>query len=196
MGISLQAYEQMNRRLASPRQEQPSPPDPERETSVILGVDPSLRSTGYGVIRAEGKGLHLIEAGTIECKRRIRSRCLGRISEVLSEIIHRTLPDICVVEGLVFSRNAHTSLTMGEVRGACIAAASHAGLPVYEISPRKVKKAIAGHGGVRKLAVARMVELLLSLDRTPPPDEGDALALALTYRLETRSRAPHRLERI
>ena len=101
-------------------------------------------------------------------------------------MIERTCPGICVIEGIFYAQNMKTALVMGEVRGVCIAAASRAGLPVFEIPPSKVKKAMVGFGGAGKRSVARMVEFLLCLESTPPPDAGDALALALAWRMESR----------
>jgi crossover junction endodeoxyribonuclease RuvC len=91
---------------------------------------------------------------------------------------------VCVVEGLFYSQNLQTALTMGQARGAALVIAAEAGLEIYEIAPRKVKQAIVGYGAAQKLAVAKMVQRLLALPKAPAPDAADALALALTHAQE------------
>jgi crossover junction endodeoxyribonuclease RuvC len=153
--------------------------------AVILGIDPSLRGTGYGVILATKPLAHAIAYGTIVCPAAWeRSRCLGRIAHVLREVVQRCQPTVCVVEGLFHAQNLQTALVMGEARGAALVAAAEAGLEVFEIAPRKVKQAIAGYGAAQKPVVARMVQRLLAMAEAPSPDAADALALALTFAME------------
>jgi crossover junction endodeoxyribonuclease RuvC len=102
----------------------------------------------------------------------------------LREEIRRHHPTVCIIEGLFFAQNLQTALTMGEARGAALAAIGEAGLEIYEIAPRKVKQAIVGYGAAQKLAVAKMVQRLLRLAEPPAPDAADALALALTHAQE------------
>jgi crossover junction endodeoxyribonuclease RuvC len=155
---------------------------------VVLGIDPSLRGTGYGVIRCLRHGAELVADGTIKCPSGWeRSRCLARIAEALREIVRRCQPGVCVVEGLFYAQNLQTALIMGEARGASLVAVAEAGLEVYEIAPRKVKQAIVGYGAAQKLAVAKMVQRMLRLAQPPAPDAADALALALSYAQESRS---------
>lgn len=152
---------------------------------VILGIDPSLRGTGYGVIRT-GKEPVALTYGAISCPARLqRSRCLAAILQGIRTVIADHRPNLCVVEGLFFAQNLQTALIMGEARGAALAAVADAGLDIYEISPRKVKLAIVGYGAAQKLAVAKMVQRMLRLEKEPDPDAADALALALTYAQET-----------
>ena len=187
MGISAQDFEQMKRRLAgrvarSPRVSQSPQAKPHE---VILGIDPSLRGTGYGIIRRRNPTPELLAEGTINAHSRWeRSRCLLLIAETLRDVLRRNAPTVCVVEGLFYAQNFQTALIMGEARGASLVAVAEAGLEIYEIAPRKVKQAIVGYGAAQKGAVARMVQRLLNLSAPPAADAADALALALTYAQE------------
>lgn len=152
------------------------------EARIVLGIDPSLRGTGYGVIRVTKPRHELLAQGTIHCPARWeRSRCLGKIASDLRDVIATHHPDVCVAEGLFFAQNLQTALIMGEARGAALSVVAMAGLPIFEIAPRKVKQAMVGFGGAQKDAVARMVQRMLQLAEIPDPDAADALALALVY---------------
>jgi crossover junction endodeoxyribonuclease RuvC len=153
--------------------------------AVILGIDPSLRGTGYGVIAPDRPFPRALAHGTIHCPVTWeRSRCLLKVAQELRDILQKHRPSVCVVEGLFYAQNLQTALVMGEARGACLVAAAEAGLEIYEIAPRKVKQAIVGYGAAQKAAVAKMVQRLLNLAQPPAPDAGDALALALAYAQE------------
>lgn len=187
MSISSQAFTNRNQQLAHAATDLTAAERPKAPV-VILGIDPALRRTGFGVIRALKQSLVCVESGTIQCPAKWHhSQCLLAISNTLDEVIRRTAPEVCVVEGLFFAKNLKTALIMGQARGACMVSAGRAGLPVYEIAARKVKQAIVGYGGAQKIAIAKMVERLLSLDHTPRPDAADALALALAFALESQS---------
>ena len=154
---------------------------------VILGVDPSLRGTGFGVIRLMKPYPQPIAFGTVSCPAGWeRSRCLAAIARALREVIEKHRPTVCAVEGLFFAQNLQTALIMGEARGAALAVIAEAGLEVYEVAPRKVKQAMIGYGAAQKLAVAKMVQRMLRLAEMPAPDAADALALALTHAQENR----------
>jgi len=156
-----------------------------RVTQIILGVDPSVRGTGYGIIRVEKNNLSALAQGTITCpKDWERSRCLAKITQTLRDIVREHQPTVCVVEGLFFAQNLKTAIIMGEARGAAMATIAEAGLDIYEIATRKVKLAIVGYGAAQKLAVAKMVQRMLNLAELPAPDAADALALALTHAQE------------
>jgi len=153
---------------------------------VILGIDPSLRGTGYGVIQVAKPVHKTLVQGTITCPAGWeRSRCLARIGEALGDVIKNSHPTVCVIEGLFYAQNLQTALIMGEARGACLLTVAQAGLEIYEISPRKVKQAIVGYGAAQKVAVAKMVQRMLRLTELPAPDAADALALALALVQET-----------
>lgn len=166
----------------SAQRPQPVPPSLSQDFrhAVVLGIDPSLRGTGYGVIRV-GKPAHeMLSHGTISCPARWeRSRCLASIAQVLRGEIQKFQPTACAIEGLFYAQNLQTALIMGEARGASLVAAAEAGLEIFEIAPRKMKQAIVGYGAAGKPAVAKMVQRMLRLDELPAPDAADALALAL-----------------
>ena len=151
-------------------------------SQIILGIDPSLRGTGFGVIRPGRPHPTTLAQGTIACpKDWERSRCLAKIAVTLREVIREHQPTVCVVEGIFFVQNLKTALIMGEARGAALAAVGEAGLEIYEVATRKVKQAIVGYGAAQKIAVAKMVQRMLGLRELPAPDAADALALALTH---------------
>jgi crossover junction endodeoxyribonuclease RuvC len=185
MGISPQQFEQLKTRVSGKRS-----PEPAIATSissksahkVILGLDPSLRGTGYGIIRLAKPHPIAVAYGTIKCPPTWeRSRCLVAISQQLREALTKAHPTVCAVEALFYAQNLQTTLIMGEARGAALASVAEAGLEIYEIAPRKVKQAIVGYGAAQKLAVAKMVQRILHLAELPGPDAADALALALAY---------------
>ena len=150
-----------------------------------MGIDPSLRGTGFGVIRL-GKPHPLVLAhGTISCPPGWEhSRCLAKISQTIREVLREHKPTVCVVEGLFYAQNLRTAIIMGEARGAALAVVAEAGLDIFEIATRKVKQAIVGYGAAQKSAVAKMVQRMLNLPKPPAPDAADALALALAYAQE------------
>lgn len=191
VGITPQQLKQMQERLSrSPRAAVPVfetvVSSPTALNQVILGLDPSLRGTGYGVIRLAKSGAVPLAHGTISCPASWQhSRCLAAIVQNLREVLTAHQPTICVVEGIFFAQNLRTAIIMGEARGAALSVIAEAGLDIYEIATRKVKQAIVGYGAAQKLAVAKMVQRLLRLQELPAPDAADALALALTHAQET-----------
>jgi len=156
--------------------------------TVVIGIDPSLRGTGWGVVRvADPEPIHLA-SGTIRCPERWqRTRCLGEIGKEIAGIMARFQPSECACEGLFFAQNLQTALIMGEARGAALATVARTGTEIHEISPRKVKLAIVGYGAAQKIAVAKMVQRQLGLAETPDADAADALALALVMVQELRN---------
>ena len=191
MGISPQQFEQMKTRVAAPRRAPASVFESTQHArsaarhQIVLGIDPSLRGTGYGVLQVDRKLSRVLAQGTIKVPSTWeRSRCLVQITHTLREVIQRTHPTVCIIEALFFAQNIQTALIMGEARGAALVAAGEAGLDIYELAPRKVKQAIVGYGAAQKHAVAKMVQRMLQLAEPPAPDAADALALALTYAQE------------
>jgi crossover junction endodeoxyribonuclease RuvC len=186
VGISPQQFEQMQTRL-NRRVRSSAPPiasrlSPLASGKIILGIDPSLRGTGYGVIQTGSPTPRTLAHGTIVCPAKWeRSRCLAKISVTLRDVIREHQPTVCAVEGIFFVQNLKTAIIMGEARGAALAVAGEAGLEIYELATRKVKLAIVGYGAAQKLAVAKMVQRMLGLNELPAPDAADALALALTH---------------
>ena len=166
--------------------EVPVPAIAGQTTTIILGVDPSLRGTGYGIIATGKPHPQTLALGTIACPATWeRSRCLSNIATKLRAVIAEHQPTVCAIEGLFFAQNIKTAIIMGEARGAAMAVIAEAGLDIYEIATRKVKQAMVGYGAAQKSAVATMVQRMLHLAALPDPDAADALALALTHARET-----------
>lgn len=153
----------------------------------ILGIDPSLRSTGYGLIEVTGNQMaHLAHGEIKNPSHLLPSRCLVRIGDTIRDLILQHQPGIMVIEGLVYVQNTKIAFTLGEVRGIAIATAAAHGLDIFEYAPRKVKQSVTGMGGAGKQHVGHMVKALLGLPATPPPDAGDALALAICHAQSSR----------
>jgi crossover junction endodeoxyribonuclease RuvC len=189
VGITPKQFEQLQARTIRPKRSAapvfPSGLQPCSRHEIILGVDPSLRGTGYGVIRLARPQPQALAHGVAACPAGwARSRCLVRIAETLRDVIRKHHPTVCVVEGLFYAQNLQTALIMGEARGASLVTAAEAGLEIFELAPRKVKQAIVGYGAAQKIAVARMVQRMLGLAEAPGPDAADALALALAHAQE------------
>lgn len=189
MGVTPQQFEQMKNRVngsaRSPKKIQPvfdTHFQPARSHEIIIGIDPSLRGTGYGVIQLAKPFPKTLAHGTISCPQSWEhSRCLVKIVQTLRDILKEHPATVCAVEGLFYAQNLQTALTMGQARGAALVAVAEAGLEIFEISPRKVKQAIVGYGAAQKLAVAKMVQRMLQLAELPSADAADALALALAH---------------
>ncbi len=186
MAISPKQFAAIQQRLAG-RGKNGAEPDRIRETTpvfagAVLGVDPSLRGTGWGVVRYGRPQHQALAFGTIRCPARWeRSRCLLHILQTLRDVTRQHGAEVCAIEGLFFAQNIQTALIMGEARGAALAAVAESGVPIFELAPRKVKQAVVGFGGAQKSAVAKMVQRMLNLPTIPDSDAADALALALTY---------------
>lgn len=188
MGITLEQFKQMSARVSGRKARVPealltaTPVLAAGRHKIVLGLDPSLRGTGYGVILLGPAKPETLVQGTIVCVAAWpKSRCLAHISQTLREVVRKFQPTVCAVEGLFYAQNLRTALIMGEARGAALAGIAEAGVDIYEIAPRKVKQAIVGYGAAQKIAVARMVQRMLALAELPAPDAADALALALAF---------------
>ncbi len=148
----------------------------------ILGVDPSLRSTGFGLLEVNGSRLSPICQGNISNPSRLLpSRCLVRIADSLRTIIEQHQPEVMAVEGLVYVQNTRISMSLGQVRGVAIAIAAQHGLEIYEYAPRRVKQAVTGLGGAGKSKVSQMIKTVLGLAEMPQEDAADALAIAICH---------------
>lgn len=149
---------------------------------TILGIDTSLRSTGYGVLETNGSRMKMLSCGNIKNQPRLSlTACIKAIHAKVSELITEYKPDVMAIESVIYGKNAGTMLVLGEARGAVLVAAANADLPVYEYEPRRVKKAICGNGLAEKEQIQRMVKTLLSLDEIPQNDAADALGLAICH---------------
>ena len=148
----------------------------------ILGIDPSLRSTGFGVIEASGNSFTALGAGVIKIPATLRpSLCLVKIADSIEGLLKQFQPDVMAIEGLVYVQNTKIAFTLGQVRGVIIAAGARAGLEIYEYAPRKVKQSVTGSGAAGKAQVAQMMKAQLGLPEVPPADAADALAIAICH---------------
>ena len=149
---------------------------------VVLGIDTSLRSTGYGILLSEGSRLRAVDMGAIKNAPKVSlSGCLCNIHSTVKDLIDRHKPDVLAIESVIYGKNAGTMLVLGEARGAVLVAAADAGVPVYEYEPRRMKMAVCGNGMAEKAQIQRMVKTLLSLPELPQNDAADALGLAITH---------------
>jgi len=149
----------------------------------ILGIDPGLRATGYGVIEARGRQAKPVDYGVIrtDSKQPLTER-LQAIFLGIEEVIVKHHPDRMALETLLYCKNVSIALLLGQARGAAIVAAAQHHLPMHEFAPTEIKSAIVGQGRAGKEQVQKMMKMLLGLPEIPEPDHAaDALAVALTY---------------
>ena len=150
-------------------------------TVRILGIDPGLNRTGFGVIEASGGRLRHVAAGVIRAPAGELAYRLAHILTELAAVIRATQPSEAVVEKVFVNVNAQSTLLLGQARGAALCAAVTAGLNVHEYTALQVKQAVVGYGKADKIQVQKMVQRLLALDRAPGPDAADALACSICY---------------
>ncbi|WP_108649769.1 crossover junction endodeoxyribonuclease RuvC [Dongshaea marina] len=154
--------------------------------SIILGIDPGSRITGYGVIRSQGGKIHYLGSGCIRTSAEAFSGRLKQIHDGVSEVIAQFSPDEFAIEEVFVAKNPMSALKLGQARGAAIVAAMNAELEVAEYTARQVKQAVVGTGAAQKSQVQHMVCQLLQLGASPQADAADALAIALCHQ-HTRS---------
>ncbi|WP_430419831.1 crossover junction endodeoxyribonuclease RuvC [Methylibium petroleiphilum] len=150
----------------------------------ILGIDPGLRTTGFGVVECEGSRLHYIASGTVRTDALPNGDLPGRLKiifEGVREVAARYQPDCAAVEIVFVNVNPQSTLLLGQARGAALAALVSGDLAVAEYTALQMKKAIVGHGHARKEQVQAMVARLLSLPGEPSRDAADALGLAVCH---------------
>jgi len=150
----------------------------------ILGVDPGLRTTGYGVITCENGRYTLVEGGVLQPATSLPlEERLAQLHSAMVEVVQTTKPDCMVVEELWTNyKNPTTAVLMGHARGVIALAAGTAGIPMHNLAHSLVKRALAGSGSAKKDQVGGMVVALLRLKALPAPnDVTDALALAIAY---------------
>jgi crossover junction endodeoxyribonuclease RuvC len=151
-------------------------------TRRILGIDPGSRYTGYGVILSAGGKHSLVAAGRIDTCKGTAGEKLCRIYQGLKAVIAEYTPDECALEETFVNRaNPQSALVLGQARGVALLAAAETGYAVAEYATATVKLAVAGHGRADKLAIARMVGLLLQTKQLLAPDATDALAVAICH---------------
>lgn len=147
----------------------------------ILGLDPGLRVTGYGVIEKLGSTLSYITSGCIKSPDGELPDRLKNILTSVQEVISRYNPAEVAVEKVFVNINPQSTLLLGQARGAAICAAVAQNLPVSEYTALQVKQAVVGNGHAKKQQVQEMVKRLLKLSGSPSPDAADALACAICH---------------
>ncbi|WP_142416067.1 crossover junction endodeoxyribonuclease RuvC [Bartonella massiliensis] len=158
------------------------------ETIRIIGIDPGLRYTGWGVIDLVGNRLQFVAAGTVssdvQCD--LASR-LCQIHKGLSEVVHRFMPHEAAVEHVFVNKDATATLKLGQARAIALLVPAQADLPVFEYAPNKVKKSVIGVGHGAKEQIHMMVKVLLPRAEFDSNDAADALALALCHSMHRKS---------
>ncbi|WP_194725358.1 crossover junction endodeoxyribonuclease RuvC [Noviherbaspirillum malthae] len=147
----------------------------------ILGIDPGLRTTGFGVIHKQGHKLSYIASGTIKTPDADLPQRLKVILAGVSEIVATYRPDCAAIEKVFVNVNPQSTLLLGQARGAAICALVHADLAVAEYTALQIKQAVVGHGRAQKHQMQDMVQRLLLLSGMPGTDAADALGVAICH---------------
>jgi crossover junction endodeoxyribonuclease RuvC len=148
---------------------------------IILGLDPGLADTGYGVVKVDGTKMTCLAYGSI--KTAAGGALIDRLDQLhkeLDAIIKKYKPQLAAVEQLFFNKNVSTALIVGQARGVLLLTLRQHRLPVFDFTPSQVKQAVASYGQANKLQVQKMVKMILGLSELPKPDDAaDALAIAI-----------------
>ena len=156
----------------------------------ILGIDPGLGTTGYGIISNANNNTQLVDFGTIKTSPKDNlSKRLKIIFDNISELINKHKPSVFSIEEIFYSNNVKSSLLLGHARGTAIAAAATKDVIIYEYSAKKIKQSLTGNGNAHKEQVKFMVSKLLNMVEPPKSnDASDALAIAICYFFQNRLR--------
>jgi crossover junction endodeoxyribonuclease RuvC len=149
----------------------------------ILGIDPGLRTTGFGVVDVDGPRLRYVASGTVRTTHLATSALPERLKVLydgLREVVARYEPQQAAIEIVFVNVNPQATLLLGQARGCCMTALVSCDLPVHEYTALQVKKAVAGHGRAGKAQIQEMVKRLLHLPGLPGQDAADALGVAIT----------------
>ena len=148
----------------------------------ILGIDPGLRRTGFGVIDVDGPRMRYVASGTIVVPtEQSLAKRLKVILDSVRDIARDTRPDIAALEIVFLNTNPASTLLLGQARGAALCALAYAELDVHEYTALQIKKSVVGSGRAAKPQVQAMVQRLLNLNGLPAPDSADALACAMCH---------------
>lgn len=152
-------------------------------TGCVLGIDPSLRGSGFAVIRCNSKDeITLLESATLKLKPKLSMpECLGAIGNQVEDFLDQHKVDHVAIEQTIYVQNFQTAQILGAARGAAIAAAAMRGLPVYEYAPLRIKQAVVGIGRASKEQVAGTLKNITGHDFQTHYDESDAAAVALCH---------------
>ena len=158
----------------------------------ILGIDPGLRTTGFGIVDVDGASLSYVASGTISTLHLKTGQLPARLKVLFDgvrEVVQRYQPVAASVEIVFVNVNPQSTLLLGQARGACITALVTADLPVAEYTALQMKQAVVGYGKAQKVQVQEMVRRMLFLPGLPGPDAADALGRAITHAHAGRSTA-------
>ncbi len=152
-----------------------------KKSSIILGIDPGIADTGYGVIAKDGGNLQCLDYGSIRTpKNTALGERLMMLEKELDGLIDKYCPEIVGVEQLFFCNNATTAFMVGQARGVVLLTAAKHDLEIREFTPLQVKQAVCGYGKAQKQQIQQIVKLILGLKEIPKPDDAaDALAVAI-----------------
>jgi crossover junction endodeoxyribonuclease RuvC len=150
---------------------------------IVLGIDPGLASTGYGLVRSRGSRLTALAGGTITTDAGMPLELrLARIAEQVESLFEQHAPGAVAIEQIYFGRNVETAFAVGQARGLVLAAAGRREIRCFSYTPQAIKSAVTGSGGADKEQVKRMVTALLDLPKPAEPDHlADALAVAICH---------------
>jgi crossover junction endodeoxyribonuclease RuvC len=148
----------------------------------ILGLDPGLRRTGWGVIERDGTRLKFVECGVVtsDSEMALADRLVA-LHEGLATVIERLKPEVAAVENTFVNKDPVSTLKLGQARAIALLVPARAGLTVAEYAPNQVKKSVVGVGHADKDQVHAMVKILLPQSNAKTPDAADALAIAITH---------------
>ena len=148
---------------------------------IVLGIDPGIADTGYGIIREESGKLSCLTYGTIKTlPTKNLSERLAVLNVELDKIIKKYQPQAAAIEQLFFNKNVRTALIVGQARGVALLTLVNNNLPITEFTPSQVKQAVSSYGKASKAQVQKMVKMILKLEKLPQPDDAaDALAVAI-----------------
>jgi len=149
--------------------------------SLILGIDPGSRKTGFGIIQFEAGRSQYITSGVIRLPESSLAERLKLIHDGVAELVERHCPQSLAIEQVFMARSAGSALKLGQARGAAIVACATRGMDVSEYSARQIKQSVVGTGAADKVQVQHMVKVLLRLPAQPAEDAADALAAALCH---------------
>ncbi len=149
---------------------------------LIIGLDPSLTCTGWGIVAKSGSRLSHVANGQVrtDASASLPDR-LVTLDRELTDIVLHYRPDCAAVEEVFVNKNPQSTLKRGQARGVCLLAMARGGLPVSEYATRLIKKAVVGTGGADKAQVQAMLKVLLPSAKVAGADAADALAVAITH---------------
>ncbi|ARD22167.1 MULTISPECIES: crossover junction endodeoxyribonuclease RuvC [Shewanella] len=149
--------------------------------TIILGIDPGSRITGYGVIQCQGRQQRYLGSGCIRTSADDLPTRLKQVFDGITEIIKQYQPDQFAIERVFMAKNADSALKLGQARGVAIVAAMNANLPVAEYSATQIKSAVVGTGRAQKEQVQHMIQQIFKLPAAPQADAADALGVAVCH---------------